>query len=177
MYDRLRDLPLSVEGCEFEINQRDTSSDFTRVTTVVTLEGGGSRGRGEDVTYDEEAHRSLVDATFQVEGEYTLDEFSAGLDDLDLFPAGAPDQAAFRHDRRWAFESAALDLGLRQAGTNLGAALRRSDEPVRFVVNTRLGDPPRADRLRRLLDIGPDLAFKLDPIGLGFRGGERAGAE
>jgi hypothetical protein len=35
--------------------------------------------------------------------------------------------------RNWAFESAALDLALRQAGLGLPEALGRSPAPVRFV--------------------------------------------
>ena len=39
--------------------------------------------------------------------------------------------------RRWAFESAALDLALRQNDLSLGAALGREYSRVRFVVSTR----------------------------------------
>lgn len=38
-----------------------------------------------------------------------------------------------------------------------------SYNPVRFVVSTRLGDPPSTDRLNQLLHLNPDLEFKLDP--------------
>ena len=58
--------------------------------------------------------------------------------------------------RRWAFESAALDLALRQAGRSLGAALGLPYRPVRFVVSTRLDITP-------WLAVAPDLEFKLDP--------------
>ena len=52
--------------------------------------------------------------------------------------------------RRWAFESAALDLALRQAGRSLGAALGLAYRPVRFVVSTRLDITPwLARRARR----------------------------
>jgi hypothetical protein len=60
--------------------------------------------------------------------------------------------------RRWAFESAALDLALRQQGHTLHEALGRTPHPVRFVVSTGLGSD-RAERLRRL----PGVRFKLDP--------------
>jgi L-alanine-DL-glutamate epimerase-like enolase superfamily enzyme len=68
----------------------------------------------------------------------------------------------FRNYRRWAFESAALDLALRQAGTSLAAALGREPEPVRFVVSSRLGDPPTLEPVTRRLAAYPDLRFKLD---------------
>jgi len=58
--------------------------------------------------------------------------------------------------RRWAFESAALDLALRQGGLSLGAALGIEARPVRFVVSTRLDISP-------WLAVDPSLEFKLDP--------------
>ena len=63
--------------------------------------------------------------------------------------------ASYDH-RRWAFESAALDLALRQAGLSLGAALDLTYHPVRFVVSTRLD-------IRPWLALYPQLEFKLDP--------------
>ncbi|MDZ7730569.1 MAG: hypothetical protein U5K37_06145 [Natrialbaceae archaeon] len=65
--------------------------------------------------------------------------------------------------RRWAFESAALDLALKQADLSLADALDRTREPVRFVVSTRLGDPPTADRVLDWLERDSSLEFKLDP--------------
>ena len=50
--------------------------------------------------------------------------------------------------RRWAFESAALDLALRQNGLGLGDALGRAERPVRFVVSTR-AEPSAGSRSRR----------------------------
>ena len=45
---------------------------------------------------------------------------------------------------RWAYESAALDLALRQAGTTLAEAVGREPRPVSFVISPGLGDPPTA---------------------------------
>ena len=59
--------------------------------------------------------------------------------------------------RRWAFESAALDLALRQAGSTLGEVVGREPAPLRFVVSTR------AD-VREWLAVAPGLEFKVDPI-------------
>ncbi|MFB6281618.1 MAG: hypothetical protein ABEH40_06335, partial [Haloferacaceae archaeon] len=133
LYDRLADLPLVVEGESRARRERDTSSGFTRVTTVVSLAGDGAVGRGEDVSYDAPDHDRLAAAPpFDLAGEYTFDEFSARLDGIDLFPE-PPERAASRHYRRWAYESAALDLALRQADTDLAAALGRQRDPVRFV--------------------------------------------
>jgi hypothetical protein len=164
LYERIADLPVTIDGYRLERRERETSSDFTRVTTVFTLEGDGARGRGEDVTYDADEHEALLSADLDLPlaGEYTLAEFSAHLDGLDLFPS-PPEREVFRNYRRWAVESAALDLALRQAGRSLGEVLDRQYDPVRFVVSTRLGDPPRIDRIEKLLAVDSDLEFKLDP--------------
>ena len=69
------------------------------------------------------------------------------------------------HDyRRWAFESAALDLALRQAGRSLAQAVGREPRPVTFVSSRRLVDPQSADQLRPWLEMYPTLRFKLDPM-------------
>jgi L-alanine-DL-glutamate epimerase-like enolase superfamily enzyme len=69
---------------------------------------------------------------------------------------------AFREYRRWAVESAAADLALRQAGTSLAEALGRTAEPIRFVVSLRLGEPPSLEPVTRRLAAYPFLQFKLD---------------
>ena len=75
-------------------------------------------------------------------GEWTFDSFSRHLGELDTFPAGAPEMPVYRSYRRWAFESAALDLALRQAGRSLAEAVGREPRPVTFVVSSRMGEPP-----------------------------------
>jgi len=171
VYDRVAELPLAVEGFDLDRHEMDTSAGFTRVTTVVELRGpDGNVGRGEDVAYDTEDHDRLRDAheagalDWGLAGEYVFDEFSAALDDTELFPE-PPERETARHYRRWAVESAALDLALRQADTTFAAALDRDYDPVRFVVSTRLdteGDPS-AERIHEWLDIDPATEFKLDP--------------
>jgi len=96
-------------------------------------------------------------------GTYTVDSFSGSISETDLFCGRSPDQSAFRRYRRWAFESAALDLALKQAGTDLATRLDRTYDPVRFVVSTRLDDPPTGDRIDAWLRRDPELEFKLDP--------------
>ncbi|WP_302081987.1 hypothetical protein [Salinibaculum rarum] len=169
MYDSVADLPLVVDSVTTERRERDTSSGFVRATTVITLAGEGERGRGEDVTYTAEAHDPdrWADLSMDLTGEYTLDAFSSLLADTDLFSEG-PERDVFENYRRWGFESAALDLALRQADTTLSARLDRQVDPVSFVVSTRLSDaesdePPTADRIHRWLDVDPALTFKTDP--------------
>ena len=129
-WDLLRDLPLEIEAVEPEVLARATPR-FTRKTTVVHLSGGGEEGLGEDVTYDGEEHDRWPQQ-LALEGSWTLESFSEHVGAVDLF-AAEPDQHAYFDYRRWAIESAALDLALRQAGTALGAALGREAAPVRFV--------------------------------------------
>jgi hypothetical protein len=87
-------------------------------------------------------------------GTWTLHEYSARLDELELWDA-EPQMPAAVDYRRWAFESAALDLALRQAGRSFAEAVGRAFRPVRFVVSTRADIEPY-----RALD--PELEFKLD---------------
>jgi L-alanine-DL-glutamate epimerase-like enolase superfamily enzyme len=164
-YDRVAELPLEIESYELAGLTRDVSSAFTRLTTVVSIHGRGETGIGEDVTYEAKEHERLQRAgpVHDLAGEHTIDSFSQLLGSLDLFPEGAPEHGAWRNYRRWAFESAALDLALRQAGKPLHEVLGRDPQPVRFVVSLRLADPPTTDRLVNLLAEYPGTRFKLDP--------------
>ena len=164
LYDAVADLQLTVGGHERDRHERDTSSGFTRVSTTFALHGDGETGRGEDVTYDTPDHDALADAApdfVAFEGEWTFAEFSRSLDDVALFPE-PPERETAHHYRRWAVESAALDLACKQAGRRLGDLLDRSYDPVRFVVSTRLGEEG-FDRVADLLADYPDAEFKLDP--------------
>jgi L-alanine-DL-glutamate epimerase-like enolase superfamily enzyme len=95
-------------------------------------------------------------------GSFTVASFCERLAGQRLFPEPPQREVSERY-RTWAYESAALDLALRQAGTTLHAALGREPEPVRFVVSLRLGEPPSLEPVRARLDLYPGLRFKLDP--------------
>jgi hypothetical protein len=163
LYDRVRDLPLRVEEYDLDAHELFVRSDFTRKTTVVRLRGGGEEGLGEDVTYDSGAQEAQQErgAVLPLGGEWTLDTFSRHLADLPLF-VEQPDRHEFLDYRRWAFESAALDLALRQAGRSLGEVVERTPRPVAFVASGGLGNPPSTYRLRAFLALYPWLRFKLD---------------
>jgi hypothetical protein len=163
-YDAIAALPLEIEGYELEAFERPVSSGFVRHTTVVRLRGRGEEGLGEDVTYEPEEHERLRNgASHGLTGVSTFHEFSELVGSLDLFPTGPPGVPVRRNYRRWAFESAALDLALRQAGTSLGEALGRTPAPMRFVVSRRLPKPPSVEPLRTILGVHPATRFKLDP--------------
>ena len=159
----LGDLPLAIDGYGLERLEQRVSSEFTRVTTVVHLRGGGEEGIGEDVTYDADDQQAFQDAgpSHDLTGVRTLGDFCELAAGLDLFPA-PPKFPAYRLYRRWAFESAALDLALRQAGVSLAERLGLEARPVRFVVSMRLGEPATIEPVRKRLEQYPWLEFKLD---------------
>jgi L-alanine-DL-glutamate epimerase-like enolase superfamily enzyme len=164
-FDRIADLPVAIDDYSLEGLERDVSSDFTRLSTVIRMHGGGEEGLGEDVTYDALDHVALQEAgpVHDLSGASTMGELCELVEGLDLFPT-EPVREVSRLYRIWAFESAALDLALRQAGTSLAARLGREARPVTFVVSLRLGDPPTIDPVRRRLESYPTLRFKLDPV-------------
>ncbi len=163
-WERLAGLELRIDGYELSGLQADVSSEFVRKTTVIHGPGAGHEGLGEDVTYEAEDHdiAQAAGATLPLAGSYTIASFSEHLAGLDLFPE-PPQKEVSRRYRTWAYESAALDLALRQAGVSLHEALGREPAPVRFVVSLRLGEPPTLEPLRTRLDAYPGLRFKLDP--------------
>jgi hypothetical protein len=162
-FDRLADLPLAIESYELERLEQAVSSEFSRVTTVVHLHGGGEEGVGEDVSYAAADHDVQLErgTVLPLAGEWTLRSFSAALGELELWPQ-PPAMEAQRDYRRWAYESAALDLALRQAGTSLARALGRDARPVTYVVSMRLGNPPSLERLAGWIEHYPGLRAKLD---------------
>ncbi len=169
-YDRLAALPIRIEGYELTAHDREFDS-FTRPSTVVHLRGAGEEGIGEDVVYttlDHIAHRD-AGPVLDLTGPETLGEACELIGSLDLFAAAAPEYDASRHYRRWAYESAALDLALRQNGLALWEVVERDPSPLRYVCSTRLGsfgDDARkssTEPLRARLAKYPELEFKLDP--------------
>ena len=142
------------------------SSAFTRLTTVIHLHGGGHEGVGEDVVYDALDHVAFQDAgpVLDLTGPRTLGEFCDLIHALDLFPVEPVRGEVSRLYRRWSFESAGLDLALRQAGKPLHEHLGIAPRPVHFVVSLRLGDPPTIEPVQKRLESYPSLRFKLDPV-------------
>lgn len=154
-YDRLGNLEVDIDGgvrlgrLEFE------TPLWVRVSTVVAITGGGVTGRGEDVSYappDQDAHQRIGPPALT--GRRTLAEWSDILDGANLYPV-PPSVPEARDYRRWAYDSALLDLALRQAGLTLAEALGRDARPVRFCASPAM-DP--AAFLTRY----PNLELKID---------------
>jgi L-alanine-DL-glutamate epimerase-like enolase superfamily enzyme len=162
-WDALAALPLTVERYELRALGLDVSSDFRRESTEILLRGAGEEGAGEDVTYDGLDQQALqaAGAVQPLAGAWTLGGFCDHVEALDLWPA-PPVREPSRQYRVWAYESAALDLALRQAGVALHVALGREPRPVRYVVSLRLGEPPTLEPVTRRLERYPTTRFKLD---------------
>jgi hypothetical protein len=145
LWDSVAELPVKVDGYKLERRESPTPSGWTRVTTTVVLQGEGAPGQGEDVTYESELHDGVPDE-LMLAGTWSFDDFSHRLDEFEELAEGF---------RRWAFESAGLDLALRQNELGLGQVFGRQELPVRFVVSTRAAP-------ERWLEVAPGLEFKLD---------------
>lgn len=163
LYHKVSQLPLRIERYELAGLAQQTPGGWIRCTTVVRLFGAGTSGEGEDVTYQDDEHEAFQSRgdRLPLAGEHTLDGFSRRLDALSLFERRPADPKAPLY-RRWAFESAALDLALRQAKTSLAETIGIRPAPVRFVVSLGLGNPPSLAPLERLWESHPGLAVKLD---------------
>jgi len=145
-YDRVRELPLVVEEYGLEPIEREVARGFTLRRTEIVLRGAGHEGRGEEIDYDPAAQQRFQERRGELPlvGEHTLDSYS-------LLQSGQTEY------RRWALESAALDLALRQSGLSLADAVGREQRPLRFVVSTRVAN------VEPWLELYAQLEFKLDP--------------
>ena len=155
----LADLPLVVE--ELAYGQLDPGPGFGEAhsTRLVRLTGAGHEGLGEDITLFAEPEGPDL----ALAGEWTLASFCAHLDTLEQWPGGEPEFGdMMRRWRNWAYESAALDLALAQAGQPLHKVLGREPRPVAYVNSFGMGDPEVVPKVLRRLERYPRLRFKLD---------------
>jgi hypothetical protein len=165
LWDEIRSLPLRVDAYEFERLSARLTHDFARVTTRIRLVGDGADGRSEDVSPFEDEADTLhaANPALPLVGDWTLESFCDHLAEVDQWPV-PPRWEPMARWRNWAFESAALDLALNQAGRALHEVAGRKPAPVRFVNSLGLGDPPTFDPIQRRLDAHPGLRFKLDAV-------------
>jgi hypothetical protein len=164
LYDRIADRSLTIDSISLQQRKLEVSDDFARYTTTIQLEGDEHTGRGEDVIYEAEEQKRFLGygADLDLEGSFTLDGFSQYLGEIDLFNGDPSKSQKPQNYRRWALESAALDLALKQAGECLETALDRTYSPLQFVVSPRLGEPPTTERLEAVTSRNPEARFKLD---------------
>lgn len=148
-----------------------TSPQWTRRTRVIELRGPGRdgspcSGSGEDVSWVEVSPDEILalypEDLLCFRGSF--EEWSARLDAREATPAYQTLAAARASDPdylRWALESAAMELALRQNRSSLAATLGRPPQAMRFCLSMGLGQPPSAERLHAWRAHG-DYAFKLD---------------
>lgn len=168
LWTAVKDLPIAIESSSFEAlvpsGPLDTSGgagDAEISTTLLRLRGRGEEGLGEQVGMPED-QEELRTSAFPLTGEWpTLAAFLHHLDTIEMW-AAPPEMELARNWRRWTFESAALDLALRQAGTTLADALGRTPQPVAFVTSFGLGDPPDIGKVAARRELHPTVGFKLD---------------
>jgi len=129
-----------------------------RTTAIVHVEGAGESGYGEEVTFQA---ADLLPASPRERWPFagTFGEFSLWLASHDGF-SRAPAYEVVRNYRRWAFEAAAVDLALRQAGARFDETVGRALEPVHFVASPASGftEFPAGARLKiDAVDLRPGL--------------------
>jgi L-alanine-DL-glutamate epimerase-like enolase superfamily enzyme len=166
-YDLVADLPVRIDSYEMEGLSIRLPPEFERLTTVIQIQADGLTGNGEDITYEGLDQIALQDAgpVQDLTVAETIGEFCELIGQLDLFPA-PPEREVSRNYRRWAFESAALDLALKQADTDLASLLEKQLRPLTFVASMGLGGGGAGSDIGALevkLERYPDLQFKLDP--------------
>lgn len=163
LWSKLEGLRLNIESASRRAASLEVSPVFTRHSTTLRLKGEGMTGYGEDVIYETVDQKAFQAATLcDFAGSYTFGEFSTKLDETDLFFGTPPARETSRDYRRWTFESAALDLALRQNGLSLAEALGRRASPVSYVVSLGLGRPPSIIPLRERLNKQSGMQFKID---------------
>lgn len=148
-----------------------TSPQWTRRTRLIEFsgldpEGKDCSGAGEDVSWVEVAADEILalypEDLLCFRGSF--EEWSARLDAREATPAYQTLATARSSDPdylRWALESAAMELALRQNRTSLAELLGRTPAPMRFCLSMGLGQPPSAERLHAWRAHG-DYQFKLD---------------
>ncbi|MCK9250221.1 MAG: hypothetical protein M0P31_14750 [Solirubrobacteraceae bacterium] len=162
LWDAIAGLPLRIDRVDREPLERATPR-FVRRVTIVRLSGDGHDGVGEDVDYDPDDHPRFQawDGLPDLRGDWTIGTFCDRVGELDLFPV-PPAHDVDRRYRRWAFESAALDLALRQSGRSLADVVERQVRPLTFASSRGLGDPPDPAAIADLRRRVPGLGLKLD---------------
>ncbi len=162
LWTAVKDLPITIESWGFETLLPGGPTAFDEFsTTHLRLRGRGEEGVGEQVglSSDQEGLRGTA---LSLAGEWaTLEGFLAHLDTIEMWPE-PPEHELQRNWRRWTFESAALDLALRQAGTDLPEVLGRRPRPLRFVTSFGLGEVADIDKVANRRAAHPTVGFKLD---------------
>lgn len=158
-------LPVKIERLSSSQLELGGAASFTRVTTTVELHGDGHVGRGEDIAYSSDTQAEIPAAFAAREdlvGEWTIASLAEHLDAHPFATPGGKQMDDKPGYHRWALESAALDLALRQRGTDLASLLDASWQPVRVSLSMGLGSPPSDEVVRTWRERDGSTTFKLD---------------
>ena len=117
-YELVADLPVHIESYRSRAWCRTCRATSRASPRSSTCRAAARRALGEDVVYDAVDHEIAQDAgpILPLAGDWTMRSFSEHLATLDPF-AKEPQREVSRLYRTWAYESAALDLALRQAAS------------------------------------------------------------
>ena len=164
LYDAVRDLPAAVDGYALEGLEQQVSSGFLRKTTVIRSRAPARRGsaRTSPTRRPSTISSQAAGPVLPLAGDWTLDDVLRASRDARRSSTTSPSSTPTSTTAAGPYESAALDLALRQAGLSLGDAVGRTARPLTFVVSMRLGEPATTERLRAWLEYYPTLRFKLD---------------
>jgi len=148
--EALAALPLLVEDVDCEVGTVALPSfGGVRPTSVVTLRGRRTAGRGEHVGWTETAqHHFAAHARVAPRGGWRLGEWAAAMREVIAEP----------YDRA-ALEAAAIDLALHQGRTSLFELARMTPAPVRYVVSFgKVADPVSEARRHGEVELKMDVA-------------------
>jgi hypothetical protein len=165
-WERLRDLALDVTAVQIQELALLTGPQWTRRTRRIQFDGRGCSGAGEEVSWVEVSVDEIL-ALYPEDllcWQGSLGDWSARLDAREQTPAYqflARARASEPDYLRWALESAAMELALRQNQSSLEVALQRQAAPLRFCLSMNLGHPPSTRLVRAWREHG-DYRFKLD---------------
>ncbi len=161
LWTAIKDLPIAVESSSYaELLPAGPVGMEEFSTTLLRLGGRGEEGHGEQIGMAD-MQAELRGSDHDLTGSGTLAEYLAHVASIDMWPR-PPEYKTAVNWRRWTFESAALDLALRQADTSLPEVLGREARPLTFVTSFGLGDPPDIDKVANRRAQHPTVGYKLD---------------
>ena len=153
--DALAALPLAVDGLEVRVDEVPVAGYYEgapRPRGLALLAGAGDRGRGECVAWTPAEQRAFAAACAELDlpARTTVGSLSTLLTEALDDPY-----------HRAAVEGAAIDLALRQTGTNPFELAGKTAAPVAFCRSIGREKDPLA-RVATLLDGMPDARIKID---------------
>lgn len=166
LLDAILELPVTIDSVGTSQLELPSGTAFKRVTTIVELGGDGHIGRGEDVSYSSDTQAELPAVldhrASDIVGEWTIGSLATHLDANPIRTPGGIRMSDKLSYHRWAVESAALDLALRQRGANLASLLGSTWHDLTVSLSMGLGSPPSADVLCDWLARDAGISFKVD---------------